>query len=107
LAGSERVNLDNFSKSVLDVSASNIKNLSSFKSFTDALEAVGDMATHERLVLVIDEYPYLANSVRGMSSILQAQIDMLFKNSKLFLILCGSSMSFMENQVLGYQSPLF
>jgi AAA+ ATPase superfamily predicted ATPase len=28
-------------------------------------------------------------------------------NSKLFLILCGSSMRFMENQVLGYQSPIY
>lgn len=25
----------------------------------------------------------------------------------MFLILCGSSLSFMENQVLGYKSPLF
>jgi AAA+ ATPase superfamily predicted ATPase len=32
---------------------------------------------------------------------------MRLKNTKLFLILCGSSMSFMENQVLGYQSPLY
>ncbi|MCL2099962.1 MAG: ATP-binding protein [Oscillospiraceae bacterium] len=58
-------------------------------------------------MLVIDEYPYLANSVRGISSIIQAGIDLRLKNSKLFLILCGSSMSFMENQVLGYQSPLY
>ena len=27
--------------------------------------------------------------------------------SKLFLVLCGSSMSFMEHQVLGHQSPLY
>jgi AAA+ ATPase superfamily predicted ATPase len=29
------------------------------------------------------------------------------KDGKLFLILCGSSMSFMENQVLAYKSPLY
>src|SRR5699024_10516699 len=29
------------------------------------------------------------------------------KDTKLFIILCGSSMSFMEKQVLGYQSPLY
>jgi len=38
---------------------------------------------------------------------LQAQIDMRLKSTKIFIILCGSSMSFMENQVLGYQSPLY
>ena len=34
-------------------------------------------------------------------------IDQEWKNSNIMLILCGSSMSFMENQVLGYQSPLY
>ena len=48
-----------------------------------------------------------AASYRGISSLLQAQIDHKFKNGKLFLILCGSSMSFMETQVLGYKSPLY
>lgn len=38
---------------------------------------------------------------------LQIQIDEKFRDSKLFIILCGSSMSFMENQVLGYKSPLY
>jgi AAA+ ATPase superfamily predicted ATPase len=68
---------------------------------------VYELAKKERLLFVIDEYPYLAASYHGFSSILQRQIDHKYKNSKLMLILCGSSMSFMENQVLGYQSPLF
>ena len=34
-------------------------------------------------------------------------IDKHKETSKLFIILCGSSLSFMENQVLGYQSPLY
>ncbi len=38
---------------------------------------------------------------------LQSYIDHYFKQNKLFLILCGSSMSFMEKQVLGYKSPLY
>jgi len=104
---SERINLENFSKSIWNATMINIKTPPVFTSFQAALEAVGDCAANERLILVIDEYPYLANSVKGISSILQAQIDMRFKNSKLFLILCGSSMSFMENQALGYQSPLY
>lgn len=65
------------------------------------------MAQKERIVLVIDEYPYLANCYKGISSLLASYIDHKFLNSKLMLILCGSSLSFMENQVLGYQSPLY
>jgi AAA+ ATPase superfamily predicted ATPase len=38
---------------------------------------------------------------------LQVLIDKNKASSNMFLILCGSSMSFMENQVLGYKSPLF
>ena len=61
----------------------------------------------ERLILVIDEFPYLAASYKAVSSLIQAHIDQKWKNSQLFLILCGSSMSFMEHQVLGYKSPLY
>ena len=38
---------------------------------------------------------------------LQHIIDHTWKNGQLYLILCGSSMSFMEYQVLGYESPLY
>ena len=78
-----------------------------FASFGDALDYVFAFARNERIILAIDEYPYLAESDRAVSSILQAAIDKYQSDSKLFLILCGSSMSFMENQVLGYKSPLY
>ena len=65
------------------------------------------MAEKERLVFVIDEYPYLAKANKSISSRLQHIIDHIWKNGQLYLILCGSSMSFMENQVLGYESPLY
>lgn len=78
-----------------------------FSNYQEALDVLYERSLEKRLTLVIDEYPYLAESYRGISSLLQAQIDHKFKNGKLFLILCGSSMSFMENQVLGYKSPLY
>lgn len=62
---------------------------------------------NSRLILVIDEYPYLAASYPPISSIIQKHIDECWKDTNLFLILCGSSMSFMEEQVLGYKSPLY
>ena len=62
---------------------------------------------HRRIVIAIDEYPYLAASYPTISSLVQKHIDECWKDSRLFLILCGSSMSFMEEQVLGYKSPLY
>jgi AAA+ ATPase superfamily predicted ATPase len=78
-----------------------------FADWDKALDYICQKAKDERIILAIDEYPYLAGNYRTISSILQAQIDAKLKDSKLFLILCGSSMSFMENQVLGYKSPLY
>lgn len=60
-----------------------------------------------RVVVVIDEYPYAAAANKALSSTLQHAIDYELKDSDIFLILCGSSMSFMEDQVLGEKSPLF
>ena len=79
----------------------------SFKDFRAALQYITKKAKESKILLIIDEYPYLAQSDKSISSILQAMIDQEWKNSNIMLILCGSSMSFMENQVLGYQSPLY
>ena len=79
----------------------------SYNSFSDAFSKIEELSKNERLVFVIDEYPYLAKAERSISSLIQGFIDHQFKNTKLFIILCGSSMSFMEKQVLGYQSPLY
>jgi AAA+ ATPase superfamily predicted ATPase len=78
-----------------------------FSSFREAIDYVFERAKNERIIFTIDEYPYLAKSDKAVSSVLQAAIDKHQSASKLFLILCGSSMSFMEKQVLGYESPLY
>jgi Predicted ATPase (AAA+ superfamily) len=99
-------NLEILSKQILSILAPNAPK-NPFASFRDAIDYVFSCAKNERLILAIDEYPYLAESDKSVSSVLQAAIDKYHSNSKLFLILCGSSMSFMETQVLGYKSPLY
>lgn len=76
-------------------------------SFQAALEYVFKISESERLVLVIDEYPYVAKSSKSLASTLQMLIDKNKDNSKLMLILCGSSMSYMEDNVLAYKAPLY
>lgn len=78
-----------------------------YQSFENAFSDITRMAEKGRLIFVIDEYPYLARAEQSISSRLQHIIDHIWQNGRLFLILCGSSMSFMENQVLGYESPLY
>ena len=103
----EKMNLANLSRSIMAYETGRSIGDFTYGSFEQCLEALFDIASEKRLVFVIDEYPYLAASFKGISSLLQQYIDLKFKETKLFIILCGSSMSFMENQVLGYQSPLY
>ncbi|MCM1539739.1 MAG: ATP-binding protein [Blautia sp.] len=100
-------NLEALSNAISELAAGESAANLIYRSFSDAFQKIAEMSKGCRLIWVIDEYPYLAQAERGISSLLQNYLDHQFKDTKLFLILCGSFMSFMENQVLGYQSPLY
>jgi AAA+ ATPase superfamily predicted ATPase len=101
------VNLRGFSSDVYSVTAKELARNAFFPDWEAAFDYIYQISKDRRLVLAMDEYPYLAGGYRPISSVIQAHIDSRLKDSRLFLILCGSSMSFMENQVLAYQSPLY
>jgi hypothetical protein len=99
-------NLDNFSRCIMEYNTGIAVN-TSFPSFQAALEYIFELAKTQRIVLVIDEYPYVARASQSLASTLQLLIDKNKDTSKLFLILCGSSMSYMEDHVLAYKAPLY
>lgn len=99
-------NLENFSRSIMEHSTG-MQIDSLFPSFQKALEYVFELSKSKRIVLVIDEYPYVARSSKSLASTLQLLIDKNKEKSKLFLILCGSSLSYMEDHVLAYKAPLY
>ena len=101
-----RQNLENFSTNILE-SETGFQADTAFLSFQAALEYVFQMAEKERLILAIDEYPYVARSSKSLASTLQLLIDKYKDHSRLMLILCGSSMSYMEDHVLAYKAPLY
>ena len=99
-------NLENFSRNILEYGAG-IQAETAFLSFQAALEYVFRLSEKERLIFAIDEYPYVARASKSLASTLQLLIDKYKDTSKLMLILCGSSMSYMEDQVLAYKAPLY
>lgn len=99
-------NLENLSRNILEY-ATNIQTETAFLTFQAALEYVFKLAEKERLILAMDEYPYVARSFKSFASTLQLLIDKYKDRSKLMLILCGSSMSYMEDYVLAYKAPLY
>lgn len=100
-----KLNLEKFSKLVFDFY--NETFLEAFSSWENALSYIDERQKEKRLILVIDEFPYLVRKNRALLSELQHLIDHKLKNGKLFLILCGSYMGFMEKEVLSSKSPLF
>ena len=107
LNASVQENLTALSKEIYNKNNPGAETFPVYQNFEAAFAEITKMAEKERLVFVIDEYPYLAKADKSVSSRLQHIIDHIWKDSNLFLILCGSSMSFMEYQVLGYESPLY
>lgn len=104
-----RVNLRNLSRELyaFEHPDSNSEAAPLYSDFYAAFEAVFDLALRRQLVFVIDEFPYLAKADPGVPSYLQALVDRNKDASHLFLILCGSSLSFMKEQVFDEKSPLY
>jgi AAA+ ATPase superfamily predicted ATPase len=78
-----------------------------FTNFAAAFERVFEIAQKQRLVFVIDEYPYLVKSYPGVSSVLQGLVDKYQSDSKAFIILNGSSMTQMQEEFFVNNRPLY
>lgn len=82
-----------------------------FKEWKPIFEFVSDLierdSSGEKVVIIIDEFPYIAKEDPSVKSALQTIVDRKWKNmNNVLLILCGSSVSFMINDVMGASSPL-
>ena len=100
------VNRERFSQRIF-ATYPELSSLVCFPTWESAFDYIVKQARGEKLIVEIDEYPYLARANRAISSELQMCIDTFMQDADMLLILCGSSVSFMEDQVLGYQSPLY
>lgn len=100
-------NLEALSRAIMSFERPDMEIAPEFRSYDAALDELTALARNQRVVFVIDEYPYLAKAKPAISAMLQHIIDHKWTESKMYLILCGSPMSFMEGQVLGKESPLY
>ncbi|AKU09866.1 ATP-binding protein [Haloferax gibbonsii] len=73
----------------------------------EAFEYLGETLHTEDLVVVIDEFPYLVEENDSVPSYLQGFVDEQLQETDSMLVLCGSSVSTMESEVLGHESPLY
>lgn len=103
LEKNDALNLEDFSR-IIQYHFDN-KYIASFRNWEDAFNYIGSKV-QKRTTIIIDEFPYLIEENPSIKSILQHAIDHDWKNKNIFLILCGSSVSIMEKEIMGRKSPL-
>ncbi len=103
---SSQRNLELLGNRVMEVLAPDLRGLA-FRSYEQLFSFVGARCREERIVFIIDEFPYMAETDKSLLSVMQKYIDMEWLHGNMYLFLCGSSVSFMEDEVLSEKSPLY
>lgn len=86
---------------VPDMEGVTFDNLESFFTF------VGNLSNKEKIIIALDEIPYMAEADDSFLSRFQVAVDTIFAKKDIYLIICGSAISFMEKEILSEKSPLF
>ncbi len=77
-----------------------------YQKIEDVLDFIFQKGQQEKMILVLDEYPYLRESVKGMDSILQSLIDKYRDTSMLQIVFLGSFVDVMKS-LLDHENPLY
>jgi AAA+ ATPase superfamily predicted ATPase len=77
-----------------------------FTSYSQIFSYLYEKSKEERLIFVIDEFGYLLEASPYISSVLQKFWDEYFSNSKIFIILCGSTIGMIES-LFSQRNPLY
>jgi hypothetical protein len=103
----DRQQLDAFSKRLLakDIPAS--KYLSVFASWEEAFLSLLELDAKTKRLVIIDEFPYMVKSNPEIPSILQTLWDEKLQYEDIMIVLSGSSMSFIEHEILAEKNPLY
>lgn len=101
--------LKNFSQKLLSFNLPQSQYITEFSNWELAFLAIKDIPHKEnrKNIVVIDEFPYMARVNEEIPSILQKLWDTELKNQNIMLILCGSSMSYIEKEILSEKNPLY
>lgn len=75
--------------------------------WVEAFDYLGENLRTVRVMVVIDEFPYLVAENDTVPSNVQGFVDEQLQETESMLVLCESSVSTMEPEVLGHESPLY
>lgn len=98
--------IENFSKRLFKLYKES-EYLTSFVQWEEAFDYFLNSKVDGKKLLIIDEFPYMVRGNKSIPSILQNFWDETLKDENIMIVLCGSSMSFMEQEILGEKNPLY
>lgn len=78
-----------------------------FDNLSQYFKFIGKQCEDEKLVVALDEIPYIAEEDSSFLSTFQRGIDTILADKNVYVIICGSAVSFMEKEILSEKSPLF
>ncbi|MDF1617608.1 ATP-binding protein [Petrocella sp. FN5] len=80
----------------------------SFNQWEQVFSYISENLTkEEKTVIVFDEFPYMVEGNSSIPSVLQSIWDHSLSKKNILIILCGSSISFMKNELLSEKNPLY
>jgi AAA+ ATPase superfamily predicted ATPase len=78
-----------------------------YPSWAAAFQSIAELAAQQRLVVVLDEFPYLVEADPELPTLIQREWDMRLQHTQVFLVLTGSLQSVIRQQVLDPTAPLY
>lgn len=99
--------LARFSNRMLSAGMPAARYIQCFTDWESALGSIKELPNPGKKLVIIDEFPYMCKGNRSIASILQNLWDNELKEQKVMFVLCGSSMSFMERELLAEKNPLY
>jgi len=103
---SKKMQLRRFSKELASFFNDKVLELNPFTNWDAFFQYIYEKTLNERIIIAIDEFSYLIKEDRSLPSLIQHFWDVKLRKTKLYLILCGSSISMME-KLMSSKSPVY
>ena len=104
----DKLQLRTFSEKMLKEDIPARRYISQFENWEQAFRSVTDLPSGDKKkLLIIDEFPYMCRGNTSIPSVLQNLWDEVLKDKNVMIVLCGSSMSFIEKELLSEKNPLY
>lgn len=104
----DKLQLKNFCEKLFEEDIPAKQYVNEFTDWEKAFRAVLDLPYgNKKKLIVIDEFPYMCKGNSSIPSILQNLWDDVLKDENVMIILCGSSMSFIEKELLEEKNALY